>query len=199
MKICHSKDDWFWMNFKHERLPNFCFICGILRHSEKFCERLFDEPMGIITKHYGLLKALDRRPVKQIGAKWLKNGMTQSGSGSASGGATTGNERTRENQSVPINVDAVMENVISQGENHGDRVGGVKDNSANILAGNLTILIRKIQKMAMWQVPNLRPAKDYESFKLELSWAWELTGRPIPSGNDFLKASQCCFFVLDFK
>ena len=27
----------YWVTFKYERLPNFCFRCGILRHDEKHC------------------------------------------------------------------------------------------------------------------------------------------------------------------
>lgn len=127
MKICRNKEEWFWANFKYERLPTFCFICGILGHSEKYCERLFDEPLETIAKPYGLfMRASERRPLKQIGAKWLKNGMTQNFSGNSYGGGTCRNEFAVGGQSSPIIVDTVMENAGGKGDIGGDKLGGVK-------------------------------------------------------------------------
>lgn len=34
MKIRKAGDEGFWINFKYENVPTFCFICGILGHSE---------------------------------------------------------------------------------------------------------------------------------------------------------------------
>lgn len=28
-----------WVSFKYERLPNFCYWCGLLSHNAKDCER----------------------------------------------------------------------------------------------------------------------------------------------------------------
>lgn len=44
--------DWLWIHFKYERLPSFCFYCGILGHLEKFCEALFDNPQAGETRKY---------------------------------------------------------------------------------------------------------------------------------------------------
>lgn len=41
LKICKGHDDGFWANFKYERIPTFCFVCGLLGHSEKFCPKVF--------------------------------------------------------------------------------------------------------------------------------------------------------------
>lgn len=52
MKIRKSTNEWHWVNFKHENVPTFYFICGVLGHSEKFCSRLFDLPEEEIAKPY---------------------------------------------------------------------------------------------------------------------------------------------------
>ncbi|XP_060972376.1 uncharacterized protein LOC133038294 [Cannabis sativa] len=46
MKISNEDSSWYWVNMKYERLPTFCFICGIIGHSEKFCPRLFFEAVA---------------------------------------------------------------------------------------------------------------------------------------------------------
>ncbi|KAM6542132.1 hypothetical protein CsatB_006579 [Cannabis sativa] len=78
MKIYFTKEDYFWANFKYERVPTFCFICGILGHGERFCPRVFDGPLEKVVKPYGLfMKAPDRRSQKQIGARWLRDNMAR--------------------------------------------------------------------------------------------------------------------------
>lgn len=37
MKIKMAGNEWFWVNFKYENVPSFCFICGIICHLERFC------------------------------------------------------------------------------------------------------------------------------------------------------------------
>lgn len=44
MKLKKAGGEWLWINFKYERLTSFCFYCGIIGHSDKFCETLFDNP-----------------------------------------------------------------------------------------------------------------------------------------------------------
>uniref|UniRef100_A0A803NTG1 Reverse transcriptase n=1 Tax=Cannabis sativa TaxID=3483 RepID=A0A803NTG1_CANSA len=52
---------------------------GLLSCTERFYHRLFDEPLETIVKPYGLfMKAPDRRPNRQIGARWLRDSMGQS-------------------------------------------------------------------------------------------------------------------------
>ena len=35
--IVNPEGEKFWVTFKYERLPTFCFLCGILGHDEKHC------------------------------------------------------------------------------------------------------------------------------------------------------------------
>lgn len=76
MKISSPGNDCFWISFKYENIPTFCFICGILGHSEKFCSQLFGTPKKEIVRPYGgFLRAPFKKHVKPIGAKWLPNNM----------------------------------------------------------------------------------------------------------------------------
>lgn len=75
MKIKMTGNDWFWVNFKYENVPSFCFICGIIGHSDKYCGQLFEKPEQEIVKPYGTwMRALFKKQVKPVGAKWLRNG-----------------------------------------------------------------------------------------------------------------------------
>ena len=40
------------VSFKHERLPNLCFICGLLGHTKFFCPKLADPPKDQIRKEW---------------------------------------------------------------------------------------------------------------------------------------------------
>uniref|UniRef100_A0A803PEE1 Reverse transcriptase domain-containing protein n=1 Tax=Cannabis sativa TaxID=3483 RepID=A0A803PEE1_CANSA len=74
--------------FKYEDLSTFCFICGILGHSEKFCDVNFTTPHHLIKKNYDLeMKAEPRRRRQHtIGAKWLRDGLSNSVGNSSSHG-----------------------------------------------------------------------------------------------------------------
>lgn len=75
MKLRKSGNEWFWITFKYENAPVFCFICGLLGHSDKFCSQLFDKPENEIVRPYGSwMRAPLRKQTKLIGAKWLRTG-----------------------------------------------------------------------------------------------------------------------------
>lgn len=44
MKLKRPGGEWSWVVFCYEKLPTFCFYCGILGHSDKFCEKLYARP-----------------------------------------------------------------------------------------------------------------------------------------------------------
>lgn len=62
MKIKTAREEWFWVNFKYENVPSFCFIRGIIGHSDRFCSQLFEKEEHEIVKPYGAwLRAPPRR------------------------------------------------------------------------------------------------------------------------------------------
>uniref|UniRef100_A0A803QRE7 CCHC-type domain-containing protein n=1 Tax=Cannabis sativa TaxID=3483 RepID=A0A803QRE7_CANSA len=73
MKLTKDDGSWFWINFKYERPLTFCFICGIIGHSERFCHKLFHQPIEQIVKPYGeFMRALPQKSYKNIGSRWLR-------------------------------------------------------------------------------------------------------------------------------
>lgn len=61
------------IKFKHERLPTFCFYCGLIGHSEKFCEALFDNAGNKESKRFDAsLRASVRNQLHVGKNQWLR-------------------------------------------------------------------------------------------------------------------------------
>lgn len=58
---------------KYERLGDFCFSCGLLSHTERFCQRKLEAPGSEISNEWGAwLRAPPRRAGSSGGSKWLR-------------------------------------------------------------------------------------------------------------------------------
>ncbi|XP_019178362.1 PREDICTED: uncharacterized protein LOC109173575 [Ipomoea nil] len=53
MRLKKEDGDWIQIEFRYERLPTFCFICGLLGHSDKFCNRRVQGWDPLSEKTYG--------------------------------------------------------------------------------------------------------------------------------------------------
>lgn len=127
MKIKKAADDWYWINFKYENVPTFCFICGLLGHSEKFCGRLFVTPEADIVKPYGSwLRAPFRKQVKPIGEKWLRNGLNSGGRNSEFQPQFGGGSSSQDPHVSPPNQQSV-----GKGENPGDKAFQINQMGGN--------------------------------------------------------------------
>lgn len=100
-KIKMARDEWFWVNFKYEKIPTFCFIYGIVGHSEKFSGKLFEMSENNIVKPYGpWMRAQFRNQVMPIDAKWLRNGIDTGGSSLRMETQGANSERDEANQDL---------------------------------------------------------------------------------------------------
>lgn len=74
MKILKAGVIGSWLNFKYEKLPTFCFFCGVIGHSDKFCEKLFYSPYKSVEKLFGIwLRDPSRRSKNVSGERWLRS------------------------------------------------------------------------------------------------------------------------------
>lgn len=74
MKIKKKGGEWFWVTFKYEHVPTFCFICGVIGHSERFCPNLFKQEGELIERPYGAwMRAITKRATQNLGSKWLRS------------------------------------------------------------------------------------------------------------------------------
>ncbi|XP_074351624.1 uncharacterized protein At4g02000-like [Apium graveolens] len=125
MKIKREEGEWNWVNFKYERLSTFCFVCGMIRHSERECGIVYANPVKDIARAYGVwLRASPRNMKTQnMGARWLRNG--------GEGGHAWSTEPAKEHHPT----------TVQGGDREGARFMAVDGNVNEVLGDNGGVMI----------------------------------------------------------
>lgn len=130
MKIRKSGNEWSWITFKYENIPTFCFICGIIGHSDKFCSKLFDTPENAIIRPYGAwMRAQLRKQNNLVGSRWLRNGEEFK---AVAGARESGGKQNPVPEEVVQTESSSPEKVVTDNDSNksGDRVN-LKDMMSN--------------------------------------------------------------------
>lgn len=74
-KICKKDKSEVIVQCKYERLGDFCFICGLLSHTERFCKKKLEDEGISNAREWGVwLRAPSRRTAGGSRSKWLREG-----------------------------------------------------------------------------------------------------------------------------
>ncbi|KAM6583995.1 hypothetical protein CsatB_010997 [Cannabis sativa] len=141
MKFRSRNGDWFYAYFKYERVPTFCFICGIMGHAEKLCNKVYDIPASQIVKPYSLeMKAPLRRQNFLTASPWLRSGKVdhreanQEANPPADATSTGMNAMPKSQHKLHVNHDPMItqsHDTRNQENSHNDHFVLVNDNSAS--------------------------------------------------------------------
>ncbi|XP_074327248.1 uncharacterized protein LOC141696272 [Apium graveolens] len=73
-KIVKKDGQEFTVECKYERLGEFCFTCGLVSHTDRFCRNAMEKGVEVVTKEWGSwLRAPPRRVAGQVQSKWLRD------------------------------------------------------------------------------------------------------------------------------
>nr|GMD47164.1 uncharacterized protein LOC109179941 [Ipomoea batatas] len=72
MNVKPAKGNPFYIDFKYERLPTFCFLYDLIGHNENSCYIIFESNVRNMERNYSPeLKATSRRSQPSSGQRWL--------------------------------------------------------------------------------------------------------------------------------
>lgn len=73
-KICRRDGSEVIVQCKYEKLGDFCFVCGLVTHTERFCRLKLESNVHEVAKEWGSwLRAPPRRAAGQEKSKWLRD------------------------------------------------------------------------------------------------------------------------------
>lgn len=77
-KICKRDRSECIVNCKYEKLGDFCFLCGLLSHTERFCRKKLEGESATEVRGWGSwLRAPPRRGAALGRSKWLRDDSTE--------------------------------------------------------------------------------------------------------------------------
>lgn len=72
-KICKKDKTEVMVSCKYEKLGDFCFVCGVLSHTERFCQKKLEVGREEVSKEWGhWLRAQPCRAASGSRSKWLR-------------------------------------------------------------------------------------------------------------------------------
>jgi hypothetical protein len=105
-KVMDKEGKWCTVKFKYEKLGIFCFVCGVMGHTENKCEVRFAMEVDDGTRQWSAdIRADSRRQGGRLTSRWLKEergGVAQQGDGAT---ARDQNGAAMNPQSGPTNAD----------------------------------------------------------------------------------------------
>lgn len=72
MKMKRENGSWAFVDFRYERLPTFCFLCGVIGHGDKHCPKFIHGFDPKAEKPFGaFMRAGSRRSAPSTGLRWV--------------------------------------------------------------------------------------------------------------------------------
>ncbi|KAF4388842.1 hypothetical protein F8388_019021 [Cannabis sativa] len=141
MKFRKRDGEFFWENFKYEKVPMFCFIYGLMGHSENYYPTIYDTPPENIIKPYVLfMKAPPKRSNFLTASPWLRQANPSAHSQSE--------EHHREYPGINEQHDTRPHSEdINVGENHQGNIHGITTNYGR--DGELTSVLNEPTMVVM--------------------------------------------------
>lgn len=133
MKMKRIGGEAFWVDFRYERLPNFCFLCGLIGHTERYCQRMFDGVTDDTERLFGnWLRTAGRRPSTNYDNPWLISDASSTNGTFSQSNASRGMLRSEQN----CRVVGVREHVADKDTLVGDGTVKVQKTSSGCVAQN---------------------------------------------------------------
>lgn len=135
MKLKKDNGTWALIDFRYERLPTFCFLCGIIGHGDRFCPKIVQGVDVQTEKPFGAwLRASSRRNAPTAGQRWVAPELdSERKDWRAPGLGPTGMMNT-ENNGTPVNPNT-------------DGQLALINNNANVQGPDVTIIEQKRKRV----------------------------------------------------
>lgn len=215
MRIKKLGSDWNILRFKYERLPNFCFYCGIIGHSDKFCELKFEANSDQRDLKFDIsIRATMKLILSKPGERWLSNPMglgkstasnqtTDMGVEENEGQQVGGGMKVRENQENNDNINANMDNIekrkqIIVSKEKEDLMVGTRTMSKQFIVQkaekNFTALLKSMEARSTGNTDDMEVVSELKRKRVEKGSFTSLSScNEIASGHFFIARGGFCY------